>query len=396
MRTSRVYSEMLAAYAQGCRYIDSEGGARSTKTYSALQLFITLAIYDRTPTLTSIISETFPHLKRGAMRDFEDIMRREGLWDEEAWNRSDSIYTFASGSRIEFFSADNVGRVHGPARDRLFANEAQNLQWEVARQLFIRTRGLIVIDYNPTHEFWAHKQITPDPRTVHIHSTFRDNPFLTKDQVLDIMAGKKDENWWRVYGLGLVGQLEGVIFDFTQIDGLPENRAGLVHLCGLDYGFANDPTALVDIYADPRRKVAYIDEVVYRKGLFNSDIIDAMRAASLSRAVPVYGDCAEPKANAEIRTKGGFNVIESYKGADINAQIHFVKGWDLRVTKRSTDWIHEARNYCYAKNRDGESLNVPVDRLNHCMDATRYALFTHFGQFKPQAHDGRLRNTKAW
>lgn len=386
---------MAAAYHQGCRYINSEGGTRSTKTYSALQLLVFLSLYDITPQLTSIVSETFPHLKKGAMRDFKGIMRDEGLWDDDRWNATDSIYTFPSGSQMEFFSADNSDRVHGPARDRLFVNEAQNLRWESMNQLRIRTRGLIIIDYNPTHEFWAHTEIAPDPRTVTIHSTYLDNIFLTKDQIADIEAGRKNERWWRVYGLGLLGQLEGVIYDFTQIDHMPD-PAGLIRLGGLDYGFTNDPTAYVDILADTRRKIAYIDEVIYRRRMFNSDIIEELSAAGIPKACPIYGDCAEPKANKEIQVKGGFNVLDCYKGREKEFQINFVSEWDLRVTKRSTNWIHEARNYTWGKDRDGNPLNEPIKFNDHCMDATRYALFTHFGQFKRNARDGKAKTSKAW
>lgn len=395
MITSRVFSELLKAYTDGVRYADSCGGARSTKTYSALQLLIILAMNDKLPTLTSVVSETFPHLKKGAIRDFETIMRTEGLWDEDAWNATDKIYTFSNGASIEFFSADSPGKVHGPARDRLFINEAQNISWEVARQLFIRTRGFIVIDYNPTHEFWVHKHIQPDTRTRTIHSTFRDNPFLTKDQVQDLMAGQSDENWWRVYGLGLVGRLEGVIYEFEQIDEMPE-AYGLTELYGLDYGFTNSFTAMVHLLADPKRKICYIDEQTYERGLLNSDILERMHEKRVPKTAPIYADCAEPKSNEELKRKGGYRIIESYKGKEIAHQISYMKEWKLMVTKRSTNWIHEARNYAWAKNQDSEKTNTPIKQNDHCMDATRYALFTHFRATKAPARDGKMKSSRAW
>ena len=159
MKTTRVFSELLKGYQSGARYLDSCGGTRSGKTYSCLQLLIILAMYDRAPTITSVVSETLPHLKRGAIRDFKEIMEVEGLFERSRWNESDKIYTFPSGSIIEFFSADSPDKVHGPKRQRLFLNEAQNIAYETARQLFIRTTGTIFIDYNPVSAFWVHEKV---------------------------------------------------------------------------------------------------------------------------------------------------------------------------------------------------------------------------------------------
>lgn len=377
----------------GCRYLDSCGGTRSTKTYSALQLLILLALKDKKPTITSVVSETLPHLKKGAIRDFKEILKNEDMWEEDRWHETDKIYTFSNGSIIEFFSADTPGKVHGPGRDRLFLNEAQNIAWEVANQLFIRTRGAIFIDYNPTHEFWVHEYIQPDPRTRTIRSTYKDNRFLTKDQVQDIEARRKNEAWWRVYGLGEVGILEGVIYNFTQVDALPDNPK-YVDLYGLDYGFTNDPTALVHIKADPRKKVAYLDEVIYQTHLLNRDIIALMRQNQVQqRGQAIYADCAEPKANAEIRM-AGYNVIESYKGKDLKFQINMVQGWTIYVTKQSVNLIREARNYVWATDRDGKPLNIPIDLYNHGMDAMRYGLFTKFGDFRTPVTGGKSKTRK--
>lgn len=393
METTRVFKELLKGYIDGCRYLDSCGGTRSTKTYSALQLLILLALKDRKPTITSVVSETLPHLKKGAIRDFKEILKNEGLWEEDRWHETDKIYTFQNGSIIEFFSADAPGKVHGPGRDRLFLNEAQNIAWEVANQLFIRTRGAIFIDYNPTHEFWVHEYIQPDPRTRTIRSTYKDNRFLTKDQIQDIEARKKNEAWWRVYGLGEVGVLEGVIYNFTQVDALPDNPK-YIDLYGLDYGFTNDPTALVHMKADPRRKVAYLDEVIYQTHLLNRDIIKLMRQYGVQQNGPtIYADCAEPKANAEIRM-AGYNVTESYKGKDLKFQINMVQGWTIYVTKQSVNLIREARNYVWATDRDGKPLNIPIDLYNHGMDAMRYGLFTKFGDFRTPVTGGKSKTRK--
>lgn len=392
METTRVFKELLKGYLDGCRYLDSCGGTRSTKTYSALQVLIILALKDKKPTITSIVSETLPHLKKGAIRDFKEIMANEGLWEEDRWHETDKIYTFANGSIIEFFSADTPGKVHGPGRDRLFLNEAQNVAWEVANQLFIRTRGVILIDYNPTHAFWVHSEIQPDPRTRTIRSTYKDNRFLTKDQIQDIENQKKNEGWWRVYGLGEVGVLEGVIYNFIQVDSLPDNPK-YIDFYGLDYGFTNDPTAVVHIKADPRKKVAYLDEVIYQTHLHNSDIVKLLKQQGVQPRATIYADSAEPKANDEIKL-AGFNVIGSYKGKDLKYQINMVQEWTIYVTKRSVNLIHESRNYIWATDKDGKPLNTPIDLYNHGMDAMRYGIFTKFGDFRTPVTGGKSKTRK--
>ena len=387
METTRVFDEIAKAYRDGYRGVDSRGGTRSTKTYSALQFLVFLAVGLVTKKVISVVSETLPHLKKGAIRDFEEILQKEGLIsgplrDAPRWNATDCFYQFPNGTIIEFFSADSPGKVHGPSRDILFINEGQNIRWETANQLMIRTREFVIVDYNPTHEFWAHTELATDPRFKQIVSTYKDNRFLTPAQVEDIERGKKNANWWRVYGLGLTGQLEGVIYQFEQIDRMPDN-AGLVRIGGLDYGFTNSKTAGVDILADVRRKRLYLDEMFYGGGMHNFDIIAALNAHGFPKKGPrLYADCAEPKANSEIKL-AGFNVWPSDKGKEITYQISFIQGWEIYVTKTSTNIIHEFRNYLWDTDRDGNRLNHPIKEFDHAMDAFRYGVFGQLADFRP-------------
>lgn len=390
MQTTRVFDEIAKAYRDGLRGVDSRGGTRSTKTYSALQFLVFLAVGLITKKLISVVSETLPHLKKGAIRDFEEILQREGiiagsLRDDSRWNATDRVFTFANGTIIEFFSADSPGKVHGPSRDILFINEGQNIRWETANQLMIRTREFVIVDYNPTHEFWAHTELATDPRFRTIVSTYKDNPFLTEAQIADIEKGKKNAAWWRVYGLGLTGQLEGVIYTFEQIDRMPDD-VGLVRIGGLDYGFTNSKTAGVEVRADIRRKALYVDEMFYGSGMHNFDIIAALNAHGFPKGGPrLYADCAEPKANSEIKL-AGFNVWPSDKGKEITFQISWMQGWDLYVTKTSTNVIKELRNYIWDTDRDGNRLNQPIKEYDHAMDAMRYAAFGQLADFRPPRH----------
>ena len=375
-----VYHRTMDAIAKTDRFVSSCGGTRSGKTFADLQSIFQLAAADEVPTITSVVSETFPHLKRGAIRDFPVALG--DLWNESWWSRGENVYTLPNGSIIEFFSADAPAKVHGPARDRLFLNEGQNIDYEIARQLFVRTRGLIIIDYNPTHLCWIQDRIESRPDCVGIHSTYLDNPFLTTEQIREIEANRQDRNWWSVYGEGKVGTLEGLIYDFAQVDALPEDRYGLVEVWGIDFGF-NDPTAIVQVLAHTGRKEAWIREVAYGRGMKNAEIADVLAQQGIRRNVRVWCDAAEPKSIAEISDATGLNIVPCDKSAPVKSdrrkfQIQWMQGWRLNVTKDSVNLIRDLRNYCWEKDRDGEVTSTPIHEWSHGPDAMRYALFSEF------------------
>lgn len=373
IRTTAIFDRIMTAWADMPRYIVNEGGTRSGKTWQTLAAIYAMAATDKRPTLTSIVSETMPHLKRGAIRDFQTMLG--DAFREDAWNKSDSIYTLPNGSRIEFFSADQPGKVHGPARDRLFINEAVNIPYEVARQLAVRTRGRILIDYNPTHAFWVHERIVPRDDCRLIHSTYKDNPFLTPAQVAEIESNRSDEMWWRVYGEGLVGRLQGAVLDFGQVDAMPD-AAGLREVIGLDWGFTNDPTAIVRLLIDTRDKTIYAEQLCYERRMLNAAIVERLAGCGVQRySTPVYCDCAEPKSIEEL-CRAGYNALPGYKATRVAEQLQWLRGWRLLVTKDSLDLISEGRNYTWAKDKDGHDLNEPIDKFNHAIDALRYAAFT--------------------
>lgn len=385
MRTTTVFDRTSSAYLTDfVRYVSSCGGTRSGKTISILQLLLLICIGEAkrkaAPTVNSVVSESMPHLKRGAIRDFKTILQSEGAWDDNAWSETDKVYTFSNGTVIEFFSVDNAGKVFGSARDRLFINEAQHIPWEVARQLFVRTRGVIFVDYNPTHSFWAQERIETKDNCIRIHSTYKDNEFLTKEQVREIEDNRNDRNWWKVFGEGQTGTLEGVVYDFDIIDELPDT-SGMRDAMGLDFGFSNSITAICDCYVHEGRREIYLDERLYRKGVLNSDIAEFLRNDGVTRAKRIYCDAAEPKSIAELESYG-FNVEACDKTSEadrhnpITAQITFLKKYRILVTKRSLNLIDELRGYVWDTDRNGERLNVPVKMRDHLCDAFRYACYT--------------------
>jgi len=374
-----VYYKTMEAICKTDRFVSSCGGTRSGKTFADLQCLFELAVQDKRPTITSVVSETFPHLKRGAIRDFP--LAIGDAWNEANWSRGEYIYRLPhNGAIIEFFSADSPAKVHGPARDRLFLNEAQSIPYEIARQLFVRTSGLIILDYNPTHSFWVNEQVETRDNCVKIHSTYKDNPFLSPEQVMEIEANRNDRNWWQVYGEGRVGTLEGVIYEFEQIDKMPD-ADGLRESWGVDFGFTHDPTAIVRVLADTGRKIAYVDEIAYSTGMVNDEIATVLRGQNIPRWVHIWADAAEPKSIAEIGIASGLNVVACNKSAPVKSdrlkfQLQWMQGWKLYVTKRSLNLIKELRNYTWAKDRDGNYTGQPIDLFNHAADAMRYALFS--------------------
>ncbi len=353
-------------FLEGYRYIIHEGGTRSGKTHSLLTVLY--HIVNSRPSLASVVSETFPHLRKGAIRDYQRILQSQQAWDEKAWNKTDSTHTMKPGHLLEFFSADNSDKVHGPERDFLFINEGQNISWEIVNHLFVRTRKTIFIDFNPTREFWAHTELKDDPKTLWIHSTYKDNPFLTPEQMAEIERNKKNKTWWKIYGEGQIAESEGAVYhDWIQVDEIPHEAR--LERYGLDFGYTNDPTAIVAIYYYNGGFI--LDEIAYTKGLSNKQIADIL--LNCDRAL-VIADSAEPKSIDEL-TSYGVLVQPSEKGRDsINQGIQFVQNQRISVTKRSINIWKEYRNYMWQTDRDGKIINVPDVLYNHAMDAIRYAI----------------------
>lgn len=347
-----------------------QGGTSASKTISVLLYLIDRAQSDTTPTLTSVVSESFPHLKRGAMRDFLMILEQHNYYKDKQWNRSDYVYTFETGSKIEFFSADQPGKVRGPRRDRLFINEANNVPYEAFDQLEVRTKELIILDWNPVSEFWAYDNLIGKRDDVdHLILTYRDNEALDENIVRSIEQRKNNASWWKVYGEGLLGEVEGKIYrDWSIIDDLPHEAR--LERYGLDFGYSNDPSSIVAIYYHNGGYI--IDQRLFQKGLSNKQLADVLLSQD-QRALTV-ADSAEPKSIDEIMAYG-VNITPAEKGPDSVAYgIQLVQDQRISVTKRSVDVIKEYRNYLWKVDKDGKTLNVPEHHFSHSMDAIRYAL----------------------
>lgn len=382
MKTTAVFAKNIRCYNAGARLIANKGGARSSKTFSILQLLLLIALKSPKALLISVVSESFPHLKKGCLRDFCMILELEGMREgvDYTYNRTDSIFKIGKCS-IEFFSADSPGKVHGPQRDILFINEANHISWEIYRQLAIRTAQTIFIDWNPAAEFWFEEEkLNLKPDTETLHSTYKDNGFLSPMQVREIESNKQNANWWRVYGLGLTGVYEGLIYsNWAQVNEVPAVVKSA--WCGLDFGFTNDPTSLV--YVALQGGELWIDELIYEPGLTNPAIANRAKETA-AKTLQIVADSAEPKSIAELKTFGLW-MEDAKKGPDsILHGIEILQRYKWNVTSRSLNVIQELRNYQWKTDKQtGKQLNVPIDGFNHALDAIRYVALNKLDAAKP-------------
>lgn len=349
-----------------------QGGSSSGKTYAILTILIDYAIRNA-GTSISVVSESMPHLRRGALRDFLNIMKSTNRFFDERFNKSSLTYTFYNDSYIEFFSADSPDKLKGARRNILYINECNNISYEAYQQLSIRTSGDIYLDYNPDRTFWAITDVSNEPDAKRIVLNYKDNEALPQNVIEQFEINKKKaetseywKNWCRVYIDGLVGSLEGVVFNnWSEIDRIPE-EARLIGV-GIDFGFTNDPTAAVAVYKFNDEII--LDEVLYRTGLTTGDIDKLL---DINKSVEIWADSAEPRTIQELKNRG-WRIFGAKKGKDsILYGINLIQEYNLLVTSRSENLINELQNYQWLKDREGNKINVPIDAFNHMIDAIRY------------------------
>ncbi len=364
MNTTNVFSKLLKATT---RLIISQGGTSSSKTYSTLQLLFLIA-FKKQGTHISIVSETLPHLKRGAMRDFFKILKNDNLYHEKYHNKTQNIYNIGD-SIIEFFPADSSEKVRGARRDYLFINECDNINFETFNQLEVRTKYQIYLDYNPSREFWVHENLLkPEIDYTFIKSTYRDNPYLDANIIKSIESRRyTDLNWWRVFGEGELGFSESLIFThWRQTKNIPEGNVAY----GLDFGY-NHPTALIKVTEHDGK--FYAEQLIYESHLTNQQLIERLKQLNINRSAEIFADYSRPESIREIYL-AGFNIKDANK--DVKKGIDSVKSKDLYIHEGSIDLIKELRSYSWKKDRNEKLLEEPVKTLDDGCDALRYCIHT--------------------
>lgn len=356
------------------RFLVVQGGMRAGKTFPIMMLIISWCqtYGDKTASVAGI---SYPHLAKGAIRDFQKIMKDAEIWEPERWNGSSKQYTFANGTILEFISVDNMD-AHGPARDLLFVNEANAMDWNTFDQLAARTADKVIIDYNPTAKFWAHTELLEKKpeRCDFIILTYKDNEALApsiREYIEDHAPkpGEKPSNWWLVYGLGQIGSLEGNIYQgWERLKKMPKETKLIRY--GLDFGF-NDPTAMVEIREDEDGHTI-VRQIIYQSELRSDQYAAALEAAKIDPSVLIVADSARPEIIAAIR-KAGFRIVPADKNAG-SVMRGIDKVQQRHILYEGADLEREYMSYAWRTTRSGERLNEPQDGNDHLLDATRYAI----------------------
>ena len=345
-----------------------QGSARSGKTYNII-LWLVIHLLQTPNKTLSIVRKTLPALKGSVLQDLKEILEKVALYEPSRWKKQEGYYTLPNNSVIEWFSTDEEQKLRGRKRDMLFINEANEITRDEYVQLAIRTTETIIMDYNPSDLYSYIYDLIETEDDVFFHkSTYKENPFLTKEIIKEIESLQdKDENLWRVFGLGERGIATNSVFTkYYEIDEIPQTKN---IFRGLDWGY-NDPTAFIEV-----RKIddnIYVKELLYERGLTANDIIYKIQQLNIDPTDDIWCDSARPE------------IIEDLKRARINAKpvkkntilhgIDLIKRHKVYIDKNSTNILDEFKNYKWKKNKDGNILDTPEDKYNHGIDAIRYAM----------------------
>lgn len=364
---NKVFDESLDAFYNGVSLIINQGGTSSGKTYSILQLLYIIASESPKRRIISVVSYAFPHLRLGAVRDFDNILMDAGIIPDEVRNKTEMTYQIGN-SIIEFFGTENLGKVHGPRRDILFINEANNVKFDIYTQLAIRTRECTFLDYNPVQRFWVQDELIPNFKHVFIKSTYNDNRFLDANTIMQIEARKKNENWWRVYGLGELGTLEGAIFQNWRYEhpgeidqSFKENSFGY----GLDYGYSPDPDAMLKIAINKKSKTIYCQELIYKTNNGTDDLIREIKRFYKAPEL-IIAESASPRTNADLSKH--FNIKAVSKTRTVADWLRELQDFEIVISENSYNLAKELQNYIWSDKKAG----VPLDSYNHLCDSMRY------------------------
>lgn len=371
------------------------GGTAASKTISILVWLIDYAQSTKNDKI-DVVSESFPHLEMGVMQDFKDIMRAQGYWNDDRWHDTKHIYTFETGSTIRFFSVDTYGKAHGPRRDILYVNEANNLDYKIVDQLITRTRKIVWMDWNPSVEFWFYTDMLPYRDDIDFMGdggkfpplTYKDNEALDIETVKEIETHKHNKMWWQVYGLGHLGDVEGKIYSgWRVLDNVPAS-AKLLRFW-LDFGYSHDPASIGAIYKWNNTYVC--DELCYQRGMDNEAIATVL--LNQPEKALTIADSSEPKSIDDI---AAYNVpiIGAVKGPDsVDYGIKTVQGVKIYLTKRSVNTRKEYRMYQWRRDKNGKITTIPQDGFDHSMDGIRYAITSII---KPEKKSTSVTRTKQY
>lgn len=373
LKATKVFQKNYKALQEGYRYLVNQGGSGSSKTYSIAQLIIILC-HEETGNRFSIIRKSLPDLKKSAMRDFINLLREYDLYSDDNHNKTDNVYEL-NGNEVEFFGLEIGQKVRGARRDYLWLNEANEIDKDSYRQLAMRTSDAIFMDYNPSAEdHWIYDDVLTEDDAIKIRSTYKDNPFLPEEEKKEIQSFKnKDQNYWRIYGLGKVGRAQNKIYShWEHCNELPEEGE---RIFGMDFGYSN-PTALVEVVINDND--IYVEEKFYKTQMTDDDIINEVDKYCESDDY-IYCDTEDPKAIEKLR-QANFNAKEAEKGkGSVMSGIKEIQKRNFYIVKGSTNLLDEVKSYSW-KTKNDKILDEPVKANDHALDACRYACYTHLNK----------------
>jgi phage terminase large subunit len=345
-----------------------QGSSRASKTYNILIYWIWRLLSEEDKVL-SIVRKTGPAMKGSVLRDLKEILQKFGIYNPDNWKVVDGYYQLPNGCMIEWFACDDEAKVRGRSRDYLFLNEATEISWEEFQQLILRTRQKVVIDFNPSlMESYLYQLEERDDCDYHI-ITYKQNPFLPPEQVKEIeRLQDTDDNLWRVFGLGLRGNPESLVFPkFQEWELLPEGAVLLGR--GMDFGY-HDPTTLIEVWK--KDDELYLKELLYARGYTTQDINFYFSRFDVPKYEYIWCDSSEPMLIAELKRSG--YMTKPVAKQSILSGIEKIKRHKIFVYKDSVNLRKELQSYSWKKDRDGKMMDVPEDKNNHCIDAVRYVM----------------------
>jgi phage terminase large subunit len=367
LKATTVFQRNWEAINGASRFIINEGGSRSSKTYSLCQVIILYLLQNPGKTV-SVVRASFPSLRATVMRDFFEVMQELDLYDVKNHSKTEHVYSFPNKSKVEFFSADQEQKLRGRKRDICWVNESNELDYESFQQLNMRTNEKVIVDYNPSavESYLYH---LPEDKSTKIHSTYQDNPFLSREIIEEIQGYQySDPDYYQIFTLGQrCFSRENVYNKWDTLEEKPPHLSEFVY--GIDFGYTH-PTAMVKIWYHPNHKDVFIEELIYESHLTSGDILEKFRKLSVDSSRNIIAETARPEVNADLRREG-YRVTEAIK--DVKDGILNVKSFRVYVHSKASNVIKENFNYRYKK-VNGIILEEPIKLFDDAMDAIRYAL----------------------
>jgi phage terminase large subunit len=364
------------------RFVLSVGSSRSSKTYSMLQWIMLECIKNPNKGLyTSVVRASFPSLRRTVYREFVELLKSHNLYSEDKHNKTEHLIELF-GNYIEFFSLGDSQKVRGAKRNYLYLNECNEIDYESAQQLFLRTTERVFMDQNPS-DMWHWSFKMKDREDVdYIHSTYKQNPFLTEATIKQIESYKEtDENFYRVYALGLPGFATTTIYthwkEYKEKDLKVFSEDGKeqpfydTFVYGLDVGYGHAMALTKCHFKDD---TVWVDELIYKSGLTSNDLISLINDMKLDKDIDMWVDAAAPSMIEDLR-RAGYNAKSADKS--VKEGIDMIRSKKIFINTESTNLLNEMRRYQW-KTKNEQIIYEPVKVNDDLVDSMRYGIWNYY------------------